>query len=80
MDIKNQIKINELPDYKAIKDIKIELTFIKNLPSPLFAKEGHYTPLHPSQEGIIPPFGKGRVGGILQNNVVIILRLLIRSS
>jgi hypothetical protein len=25
----------------------------------------------------IPPFGKGRIGGILQNNVVIILRLLI---
>jgi hypothetical protein len=24
-----------------------------------------------------PPFGKGRVGGILQNNVFIILRLLI---
>jgi len=33
---------------------------------PLFAKEG-----------IIPPFGKGRIGGILQNNVVIILRLLV---
>ena len=27
--------------------------------------------------GIIPPFGKGRLGGILQINVFIIMRLLI---
>jgi len=33
-----------------------------------------------AKEGIIPPFGKGRIGGILQNNVVIILRLLIIHS
>jgi len=32
------------------------------------------------KRGIIPPFGKGRVGGILQNNAVIILRLLIKYS
>ena len=40
---------------------------LKNLPYPLFAKEG----------GIIPPFGKGRLGGILQTNVVFIFKLLI---
>ncbi|MBI5755670.1 MAG: TatD family hydrolase [Nitrospirae bacterium] len=33
-----------------------------------------------SKRGIIPPFGKGRLGGILQRNVVIILRLLISGS
>jgi len=34
---------------------------------------------HPSlpKRGIIPPFGKGRSGGILQINVVTIIRLLI---
>jgi len=36
--------------------------YSENLPSPLFAKEG-----------IIPPFGKGRAGGILQINVTIFL-------
>jgi len=52
VDIKNQKRINELPDNRAIKDIKIELTFTKNLPSPLsvasrtdFAKEGDFLPL-----------------------------------
>ena len=28
--------------------------------------------------GIIPPFGKGRLGGILKINVLIILRLLMK--
>jgi hypothetical protein len=30
------------------------------------------------EEGTIPPFGKERLGGILQIDIVIILRLLIR--
>jgi hypothetical protein len=30
------------------------------------------------KRGILPPFGKGRRGGILSNNVVTIMRLLIR--
>jgi hypothetical protein len=32
------------------------------------------------ERGITPPFGKGREGGFLQNNVVIILRLLIKGK
>jgi hypothetical protein len=32
------------------------------------------------QRGVIPPFGKGRVGGILRMNVVIIMRLLIKHN
>jgi outer membrane protein TolC len=37
-------------------------TNLKNLPSPLFSKEGNYTPLHPSQEGN-SPLSKGDKGG-----------------
>ena len=47
---------------------KVIVIHLGNLPLPLFAKEGY-----------IPPFGKGRIGGILQINVFIILRLLIES-
>jgi hypothetical protein len=32
------------------------------------------------KRGIIPPFGKGRAGGILLINVVFILRLLINTQ
>ncbi len=34
---------------------------------------------HPSlpKRGFIPPFGKGRLGGILQINVLVIRKLLI---
>jgi len=36
------------------------------------------SPLSPlCQRGVIPPFGKGRVGGILFMNGVIIMKLLI---
>jgi hypothetical protein len=36
------------------------------------------SPLAPlCQRGVIPPFGKGRLGGILQINAVVIMKLLI---
>jgi hypothetical protein len=37
---------------------------------------------HPSlpKRGRIPPFGKGRAGGILLMNAVFILRLLLRGA
>jgi len=36
------------------------------------------SPLAPlCQRGVVPPLGKGRVGGILQTDVFIILRMLI---
>jgi len=36
------------------------------------------SPLAPlCQRGVIPPFRKGRLGGIVQINAVIIMRLLI---
>jgi hypothetical protein len=41
------------------------------------ASAGRPCPSLPKR-GIIPPFGKGRLGGILQMDLFIILRLLIR--
>jgi hypothetical protein len=49
-----------------IKGLTIEYILLKISPRPSFPKRG-----------IVPPFGKGRSGGILQINVLIILRLLI---
>ncbi len=37
------------------KAVISKTTLLKNLPSPLFTKEGDYTHLHPSQEGISLP-------------------------
>jgi len=50
----------------------------ENLPLPLFAclKTGKGLP----KRGIVPPFGKGRSGGILLINVAIIIRLLINQK
>jgi hypothetical protein len=42
---------------------------MRKSPLPLFAKEG-----------IVPPFEKGRLGGILQSNAVIIPRLSINEN
>jgi hypothetical protein len=50
--------------------------WVKKSPPPLFAKEGEEKGALPKW-GNVTPFGKGRLGGILQINVLIILRLLI---
>jgi hypothetical protein len=46
----------------------------KNSPVPSFLRPGRVA--GETEKGIIPPFGKGKSGGILQVNAVIILRLL----
>ena len=60
-----------MPD---IKGLKIELTQTsENLP-PAFAEAASRRQVAPlCQRGVIPPFGKGRWGGILQINLVIIV-------
>ena len=69
-----------------IKSLKIELTHTsENLP-PAFAEAASRRQVAPLwQRGVIPPFGvfflleagKGRSGGILQINAIIIVRLSI---
>jgi hypothetical protein len=73
-----------MPD---IKGLKIELTQTsENLPLPTGRQARPSLPSGPEalwaggQRGVIPPFGKGRWGGILQINVVIIVRLLINDD
>jgi hypothetical protein len=45
--------------FMVTKAVISKTTLLKNLPSPLFTKEGDYTHLHPSQEGISLPLVKG---------------------
>jgi hypothetical protein len=75
-----------MPD---IKGLKIELTLTsENLP-PAFAEAATRRQVAPlCQRGVIPPFGifslpkagKGRWGGILRINVIIIVRLFINDD
>ena len=67
-----------MPD---IKGLKIELTQTsENLP-PAFAEAASRRQVAPlCQRGVIPPFGKGRWGGIFRINVFVIMRLFINDD